>query len=217
MFAIYEGIEKLRHPHEIESAGIAVGVLVVAIALESFSLRTAIVEANHVRGDASWATFVRRSKLPELPVVLLEDLGALVGLCLALAAVGVSVATDDSKWDALGTLSIGVLLISIAIFLAVEMKSLLIGESATDADQRAIKAAIESDPDVRSLIHLRTQHIGPEELLVAAKIDLSRGLDVAGVAATIDRVETSLRAAVPTARVVYLEPDLRHADEVVAT
>jgi cation diffusion facilitator family transporter len=209
MFAIYEGVEKLRHPHEIESAGIAIGVLVAAIAMESFSFRTAIVESNKVRGDASWATFVRRSKQPELPVVLLEDLGALLGLVFALAAVSLAVITDDTMWDGIGTLGIGVLLVLIAIFLAVEMKSLLIGESASDTDQRAICAAIASDRDVRSVIHLRTQHLGPDELLVAAKVDLDRDLDIEGVAAAIDRIEAVMRTAVPRARLVYIEPDLR--------
>jgi cation diffusion facilitator family transporter len=215
MFAIYEGVEKLRHPHELESAGIAIGVLVVAIVLESFSLRTAVREANEVRGDQSWSTFVRRSKLPELPVVLLEDLGALLGLFLALGAVGLSIATDDATWDGLGTLTIGVLLVVIAVFLAVEMKSLLIGEAASDADLAAIRSAMEADDGVRRLIHMRTQHIGPDELLVAAKLEPTNGQTVADVAATINRVEAAVRASVPAARVIYLEPDLTQADQAV--
>src|SRR5688500_2690734 len=141
-FAIYEGISKIRHPHPVDSPEVAVGILVLAILLETFSFRTAVVEANHVRGDAGWWQFIRRSKNPELPVVLLEDLGALVGLVLALAAVGTTLATDDPIWDGIGTLSIGVLLTVIAIVLAIEMKSLLIGETADATVEASIRAAI---------------------------------------------------------------------------
>jgi cation diffusion facilitator family transporter len=209
MFALYEGVEKLRHPHELESPGVAVGILLVAILLEIFSFRTAIVEANHVKEPrTSWWRFVRHSKSPELPVVLLEDLAALVGLIVALAAVSLSIVTDDSVYDAIGTLTIGGLLVVIASFLAVEMKGLLIGEAATQRDERAIADAIEVEPSVTRLIHLRTQHIGPDELLVGAKIELVDGLSVAEVTEVVNRVETSVRQAVPTARVMYLEPDV---------
>ena len=206
-FAIFEGIEKIRHPHELESAGIAIGILLVAVALESYSFRTAIREANHVRGDAGWWQFIRRSKNPELPVVLLEDLGALVGLVLALTGVGLALATDDAMWDGYGTLSIGILLTVIAIVLAVEMKSLLIGETADESVEAAIRQAIEADPAVDSLIHLRTQHLGPEELLVGAKVSFRSGLGMAELPAAVDRVEGSVRAAVPEARIMYIEPD----------
>jgi cation diffusion facilitator family transporter len=209
MFATYEGIEKIRHPHELESPGIAVGILLLAILLESFSFRTAIVEANHIKEPkTSWWSFIRRSKQPELPVVLLEDLGALVGLVIALAAVATSIATDEPVFDAIGTLSIGILLIVIASILAIEMKGLLIGESASATDQQAIAAAIEIEPSVKRLIHMRTEHLGPDELLVAAKIELLDGLDVAEVTDIVNRVESSIRRAVPSARVIYLEPDI---------
>ena len=207
-FAMFEGVEKIRHPHELESAGIAIGILLVAIVLESYSFRTAIVEANHVRGDAGWWEFIRRSKNPELPVVLLEDLGALVGLVLALSGVSIALATDDPVWDGYGTLSIGILLTIIAIVLAVEMKSLLIGETADARVEQAIRDAIEAEPSVESLIHLRTQHLGPEELLVGAKVSFRSGLTVAKLADAVDRVEGSVRAQVPEARIMYIEPDV---------
>jgi cation diffusion facilitator family transporter len=208
MFAIYEGVSKIRDPHELESAGIAIGILVVAIALESASFRTAIVEARHAREPGmSWWGFLRRSKQPELPVVLLEDLGALVGLVLALVAVSVTVITDDPLWDGIGTLSIGVLLVIIAIFLAIEMKGLLIGEAASLTDQQKIAAAIEIEPTVTRLIHMRTEHIGPDELLVGAKVELVHGLSVDDAVEAVNRIETSVRRAVPIARVMYLEPD----------
>jgi cation diffusion facilitator family transporter len=209
MFATYEGIEKIRHPHEIESVGIAIGILVVAIMLETWSFRTAIVESRKVKDpQTSWWTFVRRSKNPELPVVLLEDLGAQVGLILALVAVSVAHVTDEPRWDGVGTLAIGILLIVIAVILAIEMKGLLIGESATTADQEKIVAAIEIEPSVQRLIHMRTQHIGPEELLVGAKIELVPDLSVGEAAEAVNRIEASVRRAVPIARMLYFEPDV---------
>jgi cation diffusion facilitator family transporter len=212
-FATFEGIEKIRHPHHLESVGVAIGILLVAILLETFSFRTAIVEANKVRGDSGWWAFIRRSKNPELPVVLLEDLGALVGLVLALAGVTIAHLTEDPMWDGIGTLSIGVLLLVISAILAFEMKGLLIGETADEAVEEQITAAITSDPEVQALIHLRTQHLGPDELLVGAKVCFSPALTVAGLADAINRLESTVRAAVPTARVIYVEPDLLRAVE----
>ena len=208
LFAIYEGIEKLRHPHEPESFGIAVGILLVAIALETFSLTTAVREANHVRGDQSWWSFIHRSKNPELPVVLLEDVGAEIGLFLALGGVILAHVTDEPRWDAAGSLGIGILLVVIAIVLATEMKSLLLGEAASPTDEQAIRGAVEGTPAVRRLIHMRTQHLGPDELLVAAKLEFDANLSVAQLADAVNDTETRLRAAVPAARVIYLEPDL---------
>jgi cation diffusion facilitator family transporter len=207
-FAIFEGVEKIRHPHELDTAGVAIGILLVAIVLECFSFRTAIVEANHVRGDAGWWEFIRRSKNPELPVVLLEDLGALVGLVLALGGVTTALVTDDPVWDGYGTLGIGILLTVIAVILAIEMKSLLLGETATEAVETSIRDAIEADPSVEALIHLRTQHIGPEELLVGAKVSFRRGLTVPKLADAVNRVEGAVRATVPEARIMYIEPDV---------
>jgi cation diffusion facilitator family transporter len=209
LFATYEGIEKIRHPHELESPEIAIGILLFSIVAEAFSFRTAIAEALKVKSpDIGWWRFIRRSKQPELPVVLLEDLGALVGLTLALAAVTTSLVTDDAMWDGIGTLCIGILLLIIATILAVEMKSLLLGESASDQDVQRITAAIEIEPSVTRLLHMRTQHIGPDELLVAAKIELVDGLSMVEVTEAVNRVETSVRRAVPAARIMYLEPDI---------
>ncbi len=208
MFALYEGEEKLRQPHELESPAIAITILVVAILLECYSMWTAVREARPLKGDRSWWTFVRRAKVPELPVVLLEDLGALLGLTLALAGVVVATITGNPRYDAVGTLAIGLLLGVIAVILAIEMKSLLIGESATPAMVTTIRQTMESDPRVRRVIHLRTQHLGPDELLVGAKLELDPDLAFAQVADTIDRVEQTVRAAVPEARVMYLEPDV---------
>jgi len=210
VFAIYEGIHKLESHEPLTSPVVAVVILVVAIALEGFSFRTAIHESRPLKGDGTWWQFIRQSKVPELPVVLLEDLGALVGLVLALLGVGLSVLTGDPVWDAIGTICIGVLLGIIAIILIVEMKSLLIGEGAAPPLLSEIVSALESG-DVQRVIHIKTQYIGPEELLVAAKIALAPGLPLASVAAAIDEAEARVRERVPDARIIYLEPDLDRA------
>ena len=211
LFALYEGEEKLRHPHEIDGVGWAVGILVVAIVLETFSFRTAVIESRLLKGTSSWIHFIRHSKVPELPVVLLEDLGALVGLVFALVGIVTAEVTGNPRWDAVGTLAIGVLLAVIAITLVVEMKSLLIGESATTGQRQAIADAIERHPQVTRLIHMRTEHLGPEELLVGAKVEFVAGLGVQELASAIDSVESAVRSAVPDARVIYLEPDIFRA------
>ncbi|MFD4263992.1 cation diffusion facilitator family transporter [Streptomyces sp. NPDC058534] len=208
MFALYEGYEKIKHPHEIEHWYWPVGVLIFAIIAETFSFRTAIKESNALRGQKSWKEFVRHAKAPELPVVLLEDLGALVGLILALGGVGLALLTGDGVWDGVGTLCIGVLLIVIALVLAVETKSLLLGESAGPEAVRQIEAAIVAGDTVTGIIHMRTLHLGPEELLVAAKIAVRHDGTATEIASAIDAAESRIRDAVPIARVIYLEPDI---------
>lgn len=215
LFALYEGVEKLRAPHPPESVAVAVAILLVAIAFESLSLRTAVHESRASRAGLSWPAFIRGSKHPELPVVVLEDSGALVGLVLALAGVGLSAITGRPQFDALGSIAIGVLLAVIAAVLMVEMKSLLIGEGASPAMVARIRAAMEGDESVRRLIHMRTEHLGPDELLVGAKLELDRGLDFDGVAAAINRIEDAVRASVPEVRVMYLEPDLHRPSPAV--
>jgi cation diffusion facilitator family transporter len=216
MFAVYEGYEKIQHPHAIEAWYWPVGVLVFAIVAEGFSFRTAIKESNVTRGGLSWKEFIRRAKAPELPVVLLEDFGALVGLVLALLGVGLALATGDGVWDGIGTLCIGVLLILIALILAAETKSLLLGESAGTDEVAKIKAAIVDGDTVTSVIHMRTLHLGPEELLVAAKIAVQHDDTAQEVATAINEAESRIRAAVPIARVIYLEPDIYSAEEAAA-
>jgi cation diffusion facilitator family transporter len=211
VFALYEGYHKIAHPAELTSPLVAVAILVVAILLESYSFRTAMVESRPLKGNGSWWRFIRTSRNPELPVVLLEDTGALIGLVLALAGVGLTVLTGNPVWDGIGTAAIGLLLGVIAVILMIEMHSLLIGEGATSVEDKAIRAALEQTEHVDRLIHIRTQYLGPEELLVAAKIALAPSTDLATVASTIDAAEAAVRAAVPAARVIYLEPDLDRA------
>jgi len=208
VFSIYEGVEKIAEPHELENAWLPILVLVVSICLEGYSLRTGVKESNKVRGSQSWLQFIRRAKAPELPVVLLEDVAALTGLVFALLGVGLSVITGNTVFDAIGTIMIGTLLVVVAIVLGVETKSLLVGEGATPGDVAAIRAAIEAGSDVERIIHMKTLYLGPDEILVAAKLAFPSAETVGELAAGIDATEKRIRDAVPAARVVYLEPDV---------
>jgi cation diffusion facilitator family transporter len=211
VFSIYEGVDKLQHPHELEVPWLPILVLAIAMVLESFSLRTAIKESNHVRGTQGWISFIRHARAPELPVVLLEDLAALLGLTFAFLGVGLTIITGNPVWDAIGTLAIGTLLIVVAIVLGIETKSLLVGEGAVSADAEKIRDAIKANPDVEALIHMKTLYLGPDELLVAAKVAFASKAKLSDVAAGIDAVEAAIREAVPVARVIYIEPDVYQA------
>lgn len=219
LFALYEAYHKWNevrdgHPTEMLEGNtwvVAVVVLVVAIIMESFSFRTAIIESNHVRGKLSWTEFIRRSKAPELPVVLLEDFAALVGLFLALIGVGMSVITDNAYWDAAGTACIGVLLVLIAITLAIETKSLLLGEAAQEDKRDLIAQAVLAGDSAHEVINMRTLHVGPDEILVAIKLGVTPTESAQEVAAAIDAAESRIRAAVPEAKFVFIEPDIRRA------
>jgi len=206
--SILDGVEKLLHPHDVESIAVAFAILGGAIVLESLSFRTAIAESRGLKGDATWWSFIKRSKNPELPVVLLEDAAALVGLALALASLAITEITGNERWDAIGTLGIGVLLAVVAVVLSIEMRSLLLGEAAAPDVLAQIADAITGGPEQCRLIHLRTEHIGPEELLVTAKVEFPLDLTVRELAGLVDAVEARVRAAVPQARIVYLEPDI---------
>lgn len=208
VFAIFEGVTKVTHPHHVDHPAVAVGVLAAAVVLEALSFRTAYLESKKVKGDQSWVSFVRRTKNPELPVVLLEDTAALLGLTFALLGVGLAVGTKNPRWDGVGTLAIGALLVSVAFILSIETKSLLIGESATADVERRIVEALLDGPEVGRVIHMRTLHLAPEELLVAAKIAIDHDDTAIQVAYGIDAAERRVRAAVPIAHVIYLEPDL---------
>lgn len=208
LFSLYEGLHKWQHPEPLTDWWIAIVVLLVAIALEAMSFRTALKEANRSRGRRSLARFVKDARQPELPVILLEDLGALVGLAFALIGVSLAVITSNGRFDALGAMAVGLLLVVIAIFLAVEMTAMLVGEAALPEEVAAIRAALESAGGVERVIHLRTVHVGPDELLVAAKIGIGRESTGAQIVRDIDAAERAVRTAVPTARYIFLEPDI---------
>jgi cation diffusion facilitator family transporter len=211
LFALYEAFHKIQHPEPIESwQWVPVVVLVIAVGLEGYSFMTAIKESNHTRGKVTWVNFVRRAKAPELPVVLLEDAGALIGLVLALFGVVLTLITGNGVWDGVGTAAIGLLLVVIAVILAIETKSLLIGEGANPEDVRTIEKAILAGAGIERIIHMKTLHLGPEELLVAVKIAVPRAERADDLAKHIDQTEERIRAAIPIARVIYIEPDIFH-------
>ena len=208
IYSLYEGWHKWNHPEPVNDHWIAIGVLTIAIILESLSFRTAILETNKVRGKRSFAKFVRDARQPELPVILLEDFGALLGLVFAMFGVSFAVITGDGRWDGMGAMAIGTLLIIIAIILIREMSAMLVGEGALPEEYDAVKAALESAPLVERVIHLRTLHVGPDALLVGAKIAITRCDTAQEIAEGIDEAERLLRLAVPSAQYVFLEPDL---------
>ncbi|MFP6639272.1 MAG: cation diffusion facilitator family transporter [Myxococcota bacterium] len=208
LFAIYKGVEKLRHPQDLTDPLWALCILALGLLLEGWSFRTAVVEARPHKGVRSWWAFIRTTKNPELPVVLLEDLGALIGLTLAMLGVGLSMISGDPRFDAVGSISIGLLLGAIAILLAHEMKSLLIGESASPEHVELIREAALSHPCVRRVIHLRTQHLAADELLVGAKLEFDSDLDFNALSDAIDEVEQEIRRRLRFRAVVYIEPDV---------
>ncbi len=208
LFAIYEGIEKIRHPHVLNNASWAIGILIFGICIESFSFRTAIVEAKTIKGETSWSKFVIRSKQPEIPVVLLEDAGALFGMVIALAAISMVKITDEPIWDGIGTLSIGILLGVIAIILAREMHSLIIGEAASETDRLKIINVIESNNKVVELVEMRTQHLGPEEILIGVRVAFNETLQAKEIADLINLLEEKIRIEIKDAGPIFIEPEL---------
>lgn len=210
LFSMLEGIEKLQHPHELSNVWIPITVLSVAIVLETLSLRTALVEAKKVRGKTSLVKYIRHAKSPELPVILLEDMAALAGLVFAFLGVGLTAITHNPIWDAIGTVAIGGLLIAVAVILGIETSSLLVGEGANSDDTTKIRRALESTSGVESVIHMKTLYLGPEELMVGAKIAVAGGVSSTEIAKTINAAEAEIRGQVPAARVIYLEPDIKH-------
>ncbi|WP_207454465.1 cation diffusion facilitator family transporter [Herbiconiux sp. SYSU D00978] len=208
VFSIYEGVEKLLHPEPLENAWLPIVVLLISIGLESFSLRTAVRESRPHKGNGTWVQFIRRSKAPELPVVLLEDIAALTGLVLAFLGVGLTIVTDNAIWDGIGTICIGVLLVLVAIVLGFETASLLVGEGATAKDTHRIRQAIAGTADVERIIHMKTLYLGPDELMVGAKVAFNREKTMSDVSYSINQIEEAVRAAVPVARVIYIEPDV---------
>ena len=208
LFAIYEGIEKIRHPHALNNASWAIGILIFGIFIESFSFRTAIVEARTIKGESTWSKFVVRSKQPEIPVVLLEDAGALFGMVIALTAISLVKITGEPIWDGIGTLSIGVLLGVIAIILAREMHSLIIGEAASEKDLSKIVNIIENNSQVAQLVEMRTQHLGPDEILIGVRVAFRENLQTKEIANLINQLEADIRIELKNAGPIFIEPEI---------
>ncbi len=217
MFSLYEGIHKLESHEELNLPWIPLIVLTVAIVLESFSLRTAVIEANKARGKESMISFIRHAKQPELPVILLEDIAALLGLVFAFIGVSLSLLTGNVVWDAIGTIAIGVLLVGVAVILGIETQSLLVGEGASKSDVARIRQAFADHPKVEAIIHMKTLYLGPDEMMVAAKIAVPKTTKATEVAKIINEVELAVRETVPVARVIYIEPDIYVAGSNTST
>ena len=213
LFSVYEGIHRITHPEKVSDPVVALAVLAVAIVLESLSLRTALVASRSELRSRGLRRFIQQAKAPELPTVLLEDMAALAGLIVALIGVTMATITGDGRWDGAGSLAIGIVLGFVAVILAIEMKSLLIGEAATADTERAVVTALEDSPELEQVIHLRTLHLGPDSLLIAAKVAVRPQASGSAIAGAIDAAEQRVRAAVPIAEVIYLEPDLYRAGD----
>jgi cation diffusion facilitator family transporter len=213
LFALYEGYEKITHPRELTSPLIAVAVLVIAVGLEGYALYTAAKSANLIRGSKTWWQFIRHAKAPELPTILLEDAGAVTGLIVALFGVGLTVLTGNAVFDDIGTSIIGVLLVIIAVILAMETKSLLVGESASKVNIRKIREALIAEPSFDQVINMRTMHLGPDELLVAVKVAIAPGLLSEEVSDAINSAEARIRATLPIATLIFVEPDIYQQPE----
>ena len=213
LFSVYEGVHRIAHPEKVTDPVVALAVLAVAIVLESLSLRTALAAAASELRSRGLRRFIQQAKAPELPTVLLEDMAALTGLVVALAGVTMATITGNGRWDGAGSLAIGVVLGLVAVILAIEMKSLLIGEAATADTERAVVTALEDSPELEQVIHLRTLHLGPDSLLIAAKVAVRPQASGSAIARAIDTAEQRVRAAVPIAQVIYLEPDLYRAGD----
>lgn len=215
VYTVYESVHKLLEldRHETAITGwqsyVPVIVLGVAIVLESLSFRTAIVEGRRDKGTESWWQYIRNAKAPELPVILLEDLAALLGLAVAFVAIGITLLSGNPIFDVLGSTVIGVLLVVVAVVLSIEMKSLLIGEAASSDSVARIRTALESTPGFDGILHLKTLHIAPEELLVAVKVAVPGDALAADIAEAIDNAEAAMRAAEPMATQIFVEPDIR--------
>ncbi|MEI7888031.1 MAG: cation diffusion facilitator family transporter [Actinomycetes bacterium] len=212
VFSLYEGIHKIQHPEKITSPQIAFVILIFSMLLEGYSLRTAVVESNHLRGADSWWGFIRHSRIPELPVVLLEDFGAMIGLTVAFLAVGLTVVTGNGVFDGIGSVVIGLILGVIAVILSIEMKSLLIGEPALPDDRRKLREVMASSEGVVRVIHDRTEYIGAEQVLLAAKVEFDPSLSMAELADAINVLEASVRASIPIITLIYIEPDITRVD-----
>ena len=208
VFSVYEGISKIQNPHPLEVWWLPILVLVIAIGLESFSLRTAIAESRPHKGTSSWISFIRRSKAPELPIVLLEDLAALTGLVIALFGVGLTAITGNGLFDGIATILIGVLLIGVAVIVGIEVKSLLVGEGASDEDVAKIESALLASSEIERIIHMKTLYLGPDEFMVGAKIGVAAERTMREVSVIVNLAERRIREAVPAARIIYVEPDV---------
>jgi divalent metal cation (Fe/Co/Zn/Cd) transporter len=207
VFSIYEGVHKIAHPEPVEDVGIALVILVISLALEGWSTLGNIKVMNQRRGTTGFVRYLRDTKDSDLIVVFGENSAAVLGLTLAIGALVLAYETRDGRWDAVGSLAIGVVLVGVATFLAREVKSLLVGEAAEPGLVKCFEELAELDPNVDRVLNVLTLQQGPGEIVVAAKLKLRPGLDTDGVVDAINAFERALKARVPEVRWSFIEPD----------
>ncbi|CAN5821146.1 cation diffusion facilitator family transporter [soil metagenome] len=208
VFAINRGITVIDRPEMIQDPEIALGVGGLALVVQLVVLQLTVARIRRAADDVRFTAYLRRAKHPQLPVAFLEGTAAVIATLVALGGVAATMATDDATWDGYASVAIGVVLAAMAVSVLIQMKTLLIGTSAAGKDVEAMRAAIEIEPEVLGVVHLSAEHLGPEELLLGAKVEVLHDLSVIEVAEVIDRVERNIRSNVPAARVIYLEPDV---------
>lgn len=209
MFSIYEGVHKYNNPEPVHEIAWGIGVLLFAIALEGYATYSNIVELNKRKGNSNFFSYLRTTKDSDLIVIFGENSAAVLGLIIAIIALLVSYYTGDSRYDAVGSLAIGIVLIFVAIFLAIEVKSLLIGESADLIILETIEAIIQNEPNITQIINCRTIQQGPGEVLVCVKIKCSPDLNTESISKLINHFEKELRSTRPEVKWLYVEPDFQ--------
>ena len=213
VFSIYEGIHKVRHPEPIERAWVGLLVLGVSIVLEGMATYSNIRELNRRRGQKPFFQFLSDTKDVDLVVVFGENSAAVLGLGLAMIALFVADRTGDGRFDGVGSIAIGLVLVGVAIFLAIEVKSLLVGEAADPEIEAAARKIAGEDPNLERVLHLVTIQQGPGEVLVAMKVSFSSRLGIDDVSRSINEFEARLRAVRPEVRWIYVEPDIPRVEE----
>ncbi len=206
VFAVVEGIAHLASSEPIEDPRWAFGVLAIGALLDGWSLRTTLRSGRSAKGPMTWRQLVRVTKAPELIVIFLEDLGALIGVAIAAIGVALATVTGVVVWDAIASIAIGVLLMAIGLVVNRETQSLLLGESATADVEKTIRDAIATTDGIDGVVNLRTIHLGPDDLVIAAAITVDGAMGATEITRSIVDAEASVRAAVPFRTVIYLEP-----------
>jgi cation diffusion facilitator family transporter len=207
MFSIYEGVHKMQHPEEVGDIAIAIVILVLAIGLEGWATLGNIKLMNQRRGSTPFFSYLKNSKDSDLVVVFGENSAAVLGLVLALIALIVAKQTNDGRWDAIGSLAIGVVLVGVAIFLAREIKGLLVGEAADPKLKETVAELARRNPRIERVVALLTAQQGPGEIIVAMKLKFQKGIDVDTLVDDINAFEADLRKVVPEAKWCFIEPD----------
>jgi len=206
LFSMYEGWHKFRHPEPVSGLGVALAVLAISILLEAGSLAGCLKEIAHLRGARSFGYWLKNTRNAELVVVLGEDVAALIGLALAFGFVGLTALTGNPQFDALGSISIGVVLVAVAVFIAIRIKGLIVGKSAEEDVEEAIREEIRLTPGIERLFRAITMQFGPQ-LMLAAKVQMKPGLSIEEAVLRINELESRIHQRFPEIAWCFIEPD----------